>query len=401
MKRNAASRLQAESKTSPKRNKTSELAESLSKSPTIRLPSSLIEQPKDPENGKFDPSFSCSMIAQVYIRDHSNLNDIFRKQIKAIAAQDLPMEAFTPTMIRAVMSPARRCVYPYDQFRFNSPEEEAVARSLLIHPNICTQNHLDEFLEFNKQYGLKLCTVSMAKNNDVRDDAFKFYRNVQHEKKTKGSIPLETTLLKRYIEQKFYERTNYAGDIPSTTVQKSPPETSSEESSSSFVTAEDEDSQITVIPPLSRSSMESSPVVDKQGEVIIINDSEDENHDESLLKELDPDPNPFLCDIDAGTQLEINIVPETFRHLVRDKEVEKRREALKEIANDQPVASTSTGKKLGLFNRLRPKSKKAAITPIPGGVEYLDDDDSHSPSLNGNKSHSDQLHHAPNDEGKY
>ena len=149
-------------------------------------------------------------------------------------------------------------------------------------------------------------------------------------------------------------------------------------------------------------------------QVIVIDDSEDEDHDASLKKALDADPNPFLREIDAGTQPEMlsgsnqhsdetlnrieKFVPVTVRDVVRDIEVQKQKRAMREMTNDQPVASTSTGTKRKIVNRPCPKSKKIAIVPIPGGVDYLDDDDSHSPSLNGNNSQTDQLHQALNDD---
>ena len=165
-----------------------------------------ITEQADPANFKFDPVFNCSKTARVYFRDHSNLNYILREFMKTVTVQDKPLSAYTAAVIRGCMSPSRRCVHPYDKFRFNSLEHEAIARQLLIYPNINCQEIVDDLKAFNNAFDLKLCSVAMYKDNDVRDDAFDFYRGAQGKKKTKGSVAFSVRLMKRYIEQKYYER---------------------------------------------------------------------------------------------------------------------------------------------------------------------------------------------------
>lgn len=136
---------------------------------------------------------------------------------------------------------------------------------------------------------------------------------------------------------------------------------------------------------------------------IIINDTED--MDSSLISALlgqNTFPNPFLREIDEGTQPENNdpiisefnrCSEETFTpHQAHQAHQEaKRKLASKETTNQ--AASTATGTKPKISVRPCPKSRKRAVNLAPGLVDYIDDD---SQSSNGNKSPVDPLQEALN-----
>lgn len=165
-----------------------------------------ITKPVDQSTGNYNLDFSCTKTARVYFRENSNLNDVLREYMKTITVQNKPLSAYTSAMIRAVLTPLRQCEHPFEHFRFNSPAHEALGKTLLIFPNICSQEHLDEFFGFQERLGLKLCSVAMYKDNKTREDGIGFVRDTQRRLKKNGLVPFYKRCFKFHVERLYYER---------------------------------------------------------------------------------------------------------------------------------------------------------------------------------------------------
>lgn len=155
-----------------------------------------------------DSLYHCSTFARVWFREHSNFEEILEEHMKRDSAKAYPKNSHTSAVMRAVTSaPLRRLQAPYSKFRFHSPAEEIIGRTLLINPYIRTREDLNEFEKFQNKHRLRLVGISMFKENQVHEDAKQFIEEKQHKHFLPTQIPEFSKRQQHFrIKRRYYER---------------------------------------------------------------------------------------------------------------------------------------------------------------------------------------------------
>lgn len=188
-------------------------------SESIQLPfffskhTDILPVPVSTENVRGDHTYHCSTMARVWFRQHSNLDEIVEAHMKKITVKIHPTESYTNAVIRTVTSaPLRKNDVPYNRFRFDSPANEIISRTLLTNPRIRTQPDLDEFIKFQNKYQLKLLEVPMYVNNAAHEDAQNFIKE-KRKKSTGDCLIFQRSSLYWWIQRKYYEREDIIEDV--------------------------------------------------------------------------------------------------------------------------------------------------------------------------------------------
>ncbi|CRK93601.1 CLUMA_CG007134, isoform A [Clunio marinus] len=148
--------------------------------------------------------YECSPFCKTFFQTHSNIDEITSNFVKKFNKKGKgsldPEEIYKGTMIRIVTSDLnRKRSQLYRQFSFHGPADESIARNLLIYPSIKNETRFDEFCAFQKQYGLKLCEVSMNQGNLIHNDGLNYYnRKTEQYKDTRKIINI--TAMNRLIK---------------------------------------------------------------------------------------------------------------------------------------------------------------------------------------------------------
>jgi hypothetical protein len=180
---------------------------------TIHLPdyfakhTEILPIPDTKENRLGDQLYHCSTMARVWFRQHSNLDEIIQALVKSLTVNKHPIESYVSAVIRAVTSaPLRKNSEPHSRFRFDSPANEIIGRTLLTNPRMRTQQDFDEFLKFQNKHQLKLLEVPMYVNNVPHEDAKKYVAQKP------SAIFLESRLF-HCIKRQYYEREDLVVDV--------------------------------------------------------------------------------------------------------------------------------------------------------------------------------------------
>lgn len=166
------------------------------------------------DNVRADQSYHCSTMARVWFRQHSNLDEILQAHMKKVVVMDHPIESYTSAIIRAVTSaPLRKYDGPYCRFRFDSPANEIIGRTLLTNPRIRTEPDLEEFIKFQNKHQLKLLEIPLYVNNTAHEDAIKYIEDKKKLAKTDVCPNFTNSSLFNSILRKYYEREDLMQDI--------------------------------------------------------------------------------------------------------------------------------------------------------------------------------------------
>lgn len=111
--------------------------------------------------------YEVSMMARVYFRQHSNINEVLDKFVELHKLQDRNKSLVFSQVVKSVLNIRSRVAYPFNTFKFNSAREEIECKEILMHPDIEDTADLHQVKEFNYQHRLRLCSIAMNINNQV------------------------------------------------------------------------------------------------------------------------------------------------------------------------------------------------------------------------------------------
>jgi hypothetical protein len=148
----------------------------------------VIKYMNDHEDIRTDSYDTISNYARVWFREHSNINDILNKFIETFGYRNPNKAAFLNQIIRAVTSSAKaRREFPFNEFKYDSVDNELIGRYLLMHPQMNTTVDLQDTIEFHSDSGIKLSRVDMTINNKFGDDCKNF---IEKKRRKHGSEKL-------------------------------------------------------------------------------------------------------------------------------------------------------------------------------------------------------------------
>ncbi|KAL7045537.1 hypothetical protein ACKWTF_002252 [Chironomus riparius] len=118
-----------------------------------------------------ETNYTVSVMAKVYFRDHSNINEVLDRYLERENITNVNKEIYLSAMIRHVISYSRiRRDYPFNMFKFASDCHETIGKFLLKYFEIKSNEDLGEANLYLSRTNLMHCQVSMDLNNKFRHD---------------------------------------------------------------------------------------------------------------------------------------------------------------------------------------------------------------------------------------
>ncbi|XP_070496739.1 uncharacterized protein [Chironomus tepperi] len=127
-----------------------------------------------------ETNYTVSIMAKIYFRDHSNINEILDRYLEREKITNVNKDNYLASIIRFVISYQRmRRDYPFNMFKFESDYHESVGKYLLRHYEIKSNEDLQKANVFLVQNNIMHCQVSLNINNKFRNDEQEYINRKQ------------------------------------------------------------------------------------------------------------------------------------------------------------------------------------------------------------------------------
>ncbi|KAG5677578.1 hypothetical protein PVAND_007327 [Polypedilum vanderplanki] len=150
-----------------------------------------------------------SIQAKSYYLEHSNIHEIFQKYLDDRNLNYASNRAgHLNQVIRAVTSTTNsKRKYPFNEFKWNSIDDEMIAKELLMHPSVSSNDDVNEMKTFYKNNDIKFCAINMAVNNDLFKNSKEFL-DVKRKKYSSKNLLSQYQHATNFALEKYFRESN-------------------------------------------------------------------------------------------------------------------------------------------------------------------------------------------------